>query len=169
MPALLPLSPSLLMSLQPVGKASSGSSFLPNLVTFPWYLHSCFISSIHFKLFCRRKGKAFVRLSPAFACYGFKSVCITPQECSHPVFASTLVLTQGHLRTDKIACKPSFGISLHPLLDPWITRATSLSLLALSAFMSVCLSHIHIQARLVAFVLVSAVLHWLQQEAQFRR
>lgn len=141
MPTLLPLSPSLPVSLQPVGKASSDPSFLLNPVTFPWYLHSCFISSIHFKLFCRRKGKAFVRLSPALACYRFTSVCITPQECSHPVFASTPVLTQGQPGTDKTACKPSFGISLHPLLDPWITRATSLSSLALSAFMSVSLTY----------------------------
>lgn len=53
-------------------------------VTFPWDLHSCFISHIPSKLFCRRKAKErLIKLSPVLTWYRFKPVCVTAQECSH--------------------------------------------------------------------------------------
>lgn len=152
-----PPSSSLHVSLQPVGKASSGSSFLPNpnnsAVTFPWCLHSCFISHIPSKCFCRRKAKerldqtiSFPRLVQIQACLRNRSRMQSPWFL--PPFQCIPRDSQG-LTKQHVNHHWDFSPQ-----GPWFTRVTMLSLLVLSGSISLALclsdSHMHIQATLVA-------------------
>lgn len=144
--------PSLPVTSQRVGKAFSGSPPLPSsaslhpAITLPRYFHSCWFSCIPFKLFGReKKGKE-----------GLLSNCLLPfpvwiQACSHnsarmqwPVFLHPLQCSRRDTKglAEQHANHPSQSPS-HPPWDPWLTRAAILSLLALSASVSLCVSHTH--------------------------
>lgn len=161
-----------------MGKASSGSSLqisaaLRPAITFPWYLHSCFILHFLFKLFRRRKDREGL-LSDCFLPFPVPDsrlfACVP--ECW--VLASSPVLPQRHTGTDGIASKhlsaslpiPRRSLA-HTVPCCCLELAGALGL-HLSAPMFLRFSHRHILAKVVAFILVSPLSDWPQQEVQYR-